>query len=168
MYLFLISFHMVLCALLVLIILMQPGKGADVSSAFGGGASSQLFGAAGPGNFLTRGTGLIALLFMVTSVSLALYTRNEVQRGGDAADAVKDVEGEGAEGEGFGVTAPGGSSSSAPGDGAGGQAPAPPPPAAPSAPVPAGGAAAPAPAAPAPTGGAAAPAPAGAPASGTP
>ena len=49
MYLFVLSVHIVLCLMLILVILMQPGKGADVSSAFGGGASSQLFGASGPG-----------------------------------------------------------------------------------------------------------------------
>ncbi len=68
---FVLTLHVILCVLLVFIILMQPGKGGDVSAAFGGGSSTQLFGAAGPGNFLTRGTGVIAFLFVVTSVTLA-------------------------------------------------------------------------------------------------
>jgi preprotein translocase subunit SecG len=68
---FVLTLHVVLCVLLVFIILLQPGKGGDVSAAFGGGSSTQLFGAAGPGNFLTRGTGVIAVLFVVTSVALA-------------------------------------------------------------------------------------------------
>lgn len=68
---FVLTLHVILCVLLVFIILMQPGKGGDVSAAFGGGSSTQLFGAAGPGNFLTRGTGVIAFMFVVTSVTLA-------------------------------------------------------------------------------------------------
>lgn len=68
---FVLTLHIILCVLLVFIILMQPGKGGDVSAAFGGGSSTQLFGAAGPGNFLTRGTGVIAFMFVVTSVTLA-------------------------------------------------------------------------------------------------
>jgi preprotein translocase subunit SecG len=98
---FITTLHVILCLLLVLIILMQPGKGGDVSSAFGGGSSSQLFGAAGPGNFLTRGTGVIAGLFMVTSIALALYSGPKSRAGDEILD-------EGEEGSGFGVgtTAP--------------------------------------------------------------
>ncbi len=71
---FINTLHITLCLLLIVLVLMQPGKGADISSAFGGGAASQLFGAAGPGNFLTRGTGVIAGLFMLTSIILVLYS----------------------------------------------------------------------------------------------
>lgn len=101
MYTFVLTLHIILSILLTLLILMQPGKGADVSSAFGGGAASQLFGAAGPGNFLTRGTGLLAGLFMVTSVTLALYSTS-------GSGALDDLEGEdvGEEGGGFGNSTP--------------------------------------------------------------
>ena len=104
MYVFVVTLHIILCSLLILIILMQPGKGGDVSSAFGGGASSQLFGASGPGNFLTRGTGAIAALFMVTSVSLALYSTDAARHGGQVDDEFEDVLEEGEEGGGFGNT----------------------------------------------------------------
>ena len=103
MYVFVLSLHIVLCVLLIFIILMQPGKGADVSSAFGGGASSQLFGASGPGNFLTRGTGLIATMFMFTSISLALMGGQTVTAAGEAVDAMKNVKEDGEEGSGFGL-----------------------------------------------------------------
>ncbi|MFZ5476993.1 MAG: preprotein translocase subunit SecG, partial [Myxococcota bacterium] len=102
MYVFVVTLHVILCVLLVFIILMQPGKGADVSSAFGGGASSQLFGAAGPGNFLTKGTGIFAGLFMVTSVALALYSTDSARSGGDVGGEFEDVLQEGEEGGGFG------------------------------------------------------------------
>ncbi|MSP55890.1 MAG: preprotein translocase subunit SecG [Myxococcales bacterium] len=141
MYPFVLTIHVILSLLLIVIILMQPGKGADISSAFGGGGGSQLFGASGPGNFLTRGTGTIAFLFMVTSISLALMGTGTA---GTAADAVDDA-GAAEEGAGFGNSSP--------------PAPATPVPAAPATPAPATPApATPAPATPVP----AAPAPAGA------
>src|SRR3954453_7494723 len=105
MYIFVVTLHIVLSTLLVLIILMQPGKGGDISSAFGGGSASQLFGAAGPGNFLTRGTGLIATLFMVTSITLALYTTDEARGGAGAGDLDKVLQ-EGEKGAGFGNSKP--------------------------------------------------------------
>lgn len=103
MYIFVVSVHIVLCTVLVFVILMQPGKGADISSAFGGGASSQLFGAAGSGNFLTRGTAAVAGLFMVTSVALTFLGESQTSGGGAAKDIVKDVQDDGAAGSGFGV-----------------------------------------------------------------
>jgi preprotein translocase subunit SecG len=107
MYTFVLTLHIVLCVLLVLIILMQPGKGGDVSSAFGGGSATQLFGAAGPGNFLTRGTGVIAALFMVTSLTLAYYS-DPARRagGGDAVERAKELQDEGEAGSGFGAQKP--------------------------------------------------------------
>lgn len=102
MYVFVLTVHIILSTLLVLVILMQPGKGGDVSSAFGGGASSQLFGASGPGNFLTRGTGAIATLFMITSITLAYYSTESAQNTGDVREELKTGD-EGQEGGGFGV-----------------------------------------------------------------
>ncbi len=101
MYTFVLTLHIILCLLLTVLILMQPGKGADVSSAFGGGSASQLFGASGPGNFLTRGTGMLAALFMVTSVTLALYSTS----GSGALDNLKEQD-LGEEGSGFGNSTP--------------------------------------------------------------
>lgn len=103
MYPFVLTLHIVLSTLLVLIILMQPGKGADVSSAFGGGASSQLFGSSGPGNFLTRGTGVVAFLFMVTSFTLASMSSEERKAGGGVEEELQKVLEEGQEGGGFGT-----------------------------------------------------------------
>ena len=106
MHTFLITFHIILSLLLMFIILMQPGKGADMSSAFGGGGGSQLFGASGPGNFLTRGTGIIATLFMVTSITLAYQSTRANQAGGGAEEGFEKTAGEGEEGSGFGATPP--------------------------------------------------------------
>jgi preprotein translocase subunit SecG len=56
---------------LIVVVLLQHGKGADIGAVFGGGASSTVFGSRGAGNFLTKLTTGSALLFMVTSLSLA-------------------------------------------------------------------------------------------------
>jgi preprotein translocase subunit SecG len=56
---------------LIVLILMQHGKGADAGAAFGSGASATVFGARGSGNFLSRATTLIAILFFVVCLSLA-------------------------------------------------------------------------------------------------
>lgn len=74
MYLFIVSLHIFLCLMLVLVIILQPGKGGDIASAFGGGAASTIFGPQGPTNLLQRATSVVAVLFMVTSISLAWYS----------------------------------------------------------------------------------------------
>ena len=61
---------------LIVLILMQHGKGADAGAAFGSGASATVFGARGSGNFLTRMTGIIALLFFLVCLSLAYVSSN--------------------------------------------------------------------------------------------
>jgi preprotein translocase subunit SecG len=63
--------HILVCLFLILIVLLQTGKGADIGAAFGGGSSQTLFGSAGPGGFLTKITTGVAIVFMITSISLA-------------------------------------------------------------------------------------------------
>lgn len=64
----------VFCAIvLILIILIQPGKSGGLTAALGGSGSQQVFGGRGAGNFLTRGTWVLATTFFVTSMVLA-YT----------------------------------------------------------------------------------------------
>lgn len=57
------------------LILMQHGKGADAGAAFGGGGggSASLFGASGSANFLSRTTGILATIFLVTTLGLAYF-----------------------------------------------------------------------------------------------
>ncbi len=62
----------VICAIaLIAFILIQHGKGADAGAAFGSGASATVFGASGSGNFLTRTTTALALVFLLNSLALA-------------------------------------------------------------------------------------------------
>jgi len=66
--------HVLVCVLLVLIVLLQTSKGADIGAAFGGGSSQTLFGSAGPGGFLTKITTGVAIIFMITSIGLAYFS----------------------------------------------------------------------------------------------
>ncbi len=72
MFTFVIIFHIFISVFLIMIVLLQTGKGADIGAVFGGGSGSQaLFGSAGPAGFLAKITTVIAVLFMVTSLYLA-------------------------------------------------------------------------------------------------
>ena len=62
--------HLFVCMFLMLVVLLQQGKGGGMGAAFGGGAQ-QVFGGRGAGNILTRATAVCAGIFMLTSVSLA-------------------------------------------------------------------------------------------------
>jgi len=64
--------HIFVAAAVVVLVLMQHGKGADMGAAFGSGASSTVFGARGSANFLSRTTAILATVFFLTSLSLAL------------------------------------------------------------------------------------------------
>ena len=72
--------HLFICVFLILIVLLQQGKGADVGATFGGGGNT-MFGASGADTFLTKVTTFVAICFMVTSVVLAVRG----QSGGDSS-----------------------------------------------------------------------------------
>jgi preprotein translocase subunit SecG len=63
--------HIFVCVFLMLVVLLQQGKGGGMGAAFGGAAAQQVFGGRGAGNILTRATAICAGIFMLTSVSLA-------------------------------------------------------------------------------------------------
>lgn len=65
-----LTIHYVLCAFLIIVILLQAGKGANIGAAFGG-ASQTVFGSRGPATFLNKITAVVALSFIVTSIWLA-------------------------------------------------------------------------------------------------
>lgn len=67
----LITLHVIVATILVLMVLVQKGKGADIGAAFGG-ASQTLFGPRGAQSFMAKLTTSAAILFMITSFSLAL------------------------------------------------------------------------------------------------
>ena len=64
----------ILAALVMIgLILIQHGKGADMGAAFGGGSSGSLFGASGSANFLSRSTWVLAAVFFVCTLALAYF-----------------------------------------------------------------------------------------------
>ena len=71
---FLVVIHIVVCIALIMIVLLQTGKGADMGAAFGGGGSNTLFGATGASTFLGKMTTAAAIVFMLTSLTLAYMT----------------------------------------------------------------------------------------------
>jgi len=83
-----IALHVLVALAIIGLVLLQHGKGADMGSGFGGGASSSLFGATGSAIFLSRATAILATLFFLTSLGLAYLATNKPRSGG-VLDAVK-------------------------------------------------------------------------------
>ena len=88
----LIVTHVLVALAIIGLVLLQHGKGADMGSGFGGGASSSLFGATGSANFLSRTTAVLATIFFLLSLALAyVATKKPVETGGGGVmDAIKN------------------------------------------------------------------------------
>lgn len=80
MYQLILALHLVVCVVLVVLVLIQHGKGADIGASFGSGASTTVFGSQGTGGFLFRATSSLALIFFVTSLSLSYLVFVQHQR----------------------------------------------------------------------------------------
>lgn len=75
----LLALYVLLSVGIVALILLQQGKGADMGASFGAGASQTVFGSAGAGNALTRGTAILATLFFLASVGLAVLAKHKAE-----------------------------------------------------------------------------------------
>src|SRR6185295_9828200 len=85
-----IGLHVLVALVIIGLVLLQHGKGADMGSGFGGGASGSLFGATGSANFLSRTTAVLAAVFFVLSLALAyVATKNRTPAGGGVMDTVR-------------------------------------------------------------------------------
>jgi len=73
---FLTVLHVLACLFLIVIVLLQRGKGAEMGAVFGGGAGATVFGSRGAGTFLTRMTTASAVIFMLTSLTLAYVAQD--------------------------------------------------------------------------------------------
>ncbi len=71
MYTVLLVFQVIICVVLVGLVLIQKGQGADMGAAFGGGGSQTVFGAQGAGNFLSHTTAVVGAIFFLNSLGLA-------------------------------------------------------------------------------------------------
>jgi len=72
---FLVILHVLVCLALILVVLLQSGKGAEIGASFGG-SSNTLFGSRGSGNFLTKVTAVAGTIFMLTSLALSMMSSN--------------------------------------------------------------------------------------------
>ncbi|GAA5000758.1 preprotein translocase subunit SecG [Acinetobacter puyangensis] len=79
MYTFVLVVHILLAILMIALILVQHGKGADAGASFGGGGAATVFGASGSANFMTRLTAVLTALFFVTSLTLAVFAKKQNQ-----------------------------------------------------------------------------------------
>ena len=79
----------ILSALVMIgLILLQHGKGADMGAAFGSGSSGSLFGATGGANFLSRTTAVLAAVFFASTLGLAFFGQPQVSRTGSVLEGV--------------------------------------------------------------------------------
>ncbi len=78
---FLITLHVIICVLLVVTVLLQFGKGAEMGAVMGGGGASQaVFSSSAKGNFMTRLTTVLAIGFMVNSIILTTVKSRDAKR----------------------------------------------------------------------------------------
>ena len=78
--------HIVVSLLLILVVLLQPGKSGDLGSIFGGGTSESIFGSSGAVPFLVKVTRGLAVLFLLTSLTLAYFSM-----GGGSKSIISDI-----------------------------------------------------------------------------
>src|SRR5438874_11195817 len=80
------AIHVIICFFLIIVVLLQSGKAADLAGAFGGMGSQTVFGPRGSATVLSRATTIAAALFMITSLALSIYAT----RGGGATPSILD------------------------------------------------------------------------------
>ena len=77
---FLIVLHVIICVLLVVTVLLQFGKGAEMGAVMGGGASQAVFSSSAKGNFMTKLTSILAIGFMINSIILTTVKSREARK----------------------------------------------------------------------------------------
>jgi preprotein translocase subunit SecG len=84
--------HVLIAIAIIGLVLLQHGKGADMGSGFGGGASGSLFGATGSANFLSRTTAILAAIFFASSLALAYLATQRPREAGSVTDRAPAVQ----------------------------------------------------------------------------
>jgi preprotein translocase subunit SecG len=77
MFILVVILHVIVCLVIVGLVLLQAGKGADIGSAFGGSGSQAVFGSMGTPTILGKATGVVAVMFMVTSFALSMMAHRQ-------------------------------------------------------------------------------------------
>ena len=85
---FLLAIHVIAAASILVLVLLQHGKGADMGASFGTGSAGSVFGAAGSANFLSRATGIAATIFFTTSIALTYVGAHRSSGGGGVMQGV--------------------------------------------------------------------------------
>jgi preprotein translocase subunit SecG len=83
--------HTLIAILLIVLVLLQRGKGADAGAAFGAGASGTVFGARGSASFFSRATAVLATLFFVSSLGLAYLSSQQTAAPTSLLDTVEET-----------------------------------------------------------------------------
>ena len=86
MYILLTVIHVIVCLFLVIVVLLQSGKAADLAGAFGGMGSQTVFGPRGSATVLSKATTISAILFMLTSLSLSIMATRDGRGSGTLLD----------------------------------------------------------------------------------
>jgi len=81
--------HYIVCIFLIIVVLLQSGKAADLAGAFGGMGSQTVFGPRGSATVLSKATTISAIVFMLTSLGLSIFAT----RGGNAGSTIFDKKG---------------------------------------------------------------------------
>lgn len=76
------SVHVIAAVVMIVLVLLQQGKGADMGAAFGSGSAGSVFGASGSANFMSRTTAFIATVFFCTSLGLTYISTNRTEDAG--------------------------------------------------------------------------------------
>jgi preprotein translocase subunit SecG len=83
--------HVIVCLILILVVLLQSGKAADLAGAFGGMGSQTVFGPRGTATVLSKATTVAAALFMVTSLGLVYLSNGQTRSSGSVLENRKKV-----------------------------------------------------------------------------
>jgi preprotein translocase subunit SecG len=78
--------HVIICIFLIIVVLLQSGKAADLAGAFGGMGSQTVFGPRGTATVLSKATTIAASLFMVTSLILSIMANNRAPSSGSVLE----------------------------------------------------------------------------------
>ncbi|WP_354624639.1 preprotein translocase subunit SecG [Psychromonas sp. MME2] len=91
MYEMLLVVYLIVAIILIGFVLIQQGKGAGMGASFGSGASNTVFGASGAGNFMTRTTAILAVMFFILSLVLGNLSTNKVSVNDEYSDLTIQV-----------------------------------------------------------------------------